>query len=259
MLLTFYESIKYDPGNIKYMDMDKEMEMVQGNTQTACRQCGTCCKSGGAALHHNDMALLLQGVIPRWDLITIRKGEFAHNPVSGKVQATVAEIVKLRGKGREWECCYYEPVSKDCSIYGTRPQACSTLKCWDPGESLKLVETDLLSRIEILGTDSATILLIAEHDGYCPLPDFKNLGYALDYRERETLHSLDKSVNDDIAFRNHVVTISRMILKDEMFLFGRPLFQMLHPFGLDVILDGTELSVRINRNRRRGTVEKYRD
>ncbi len=233
--------------------------MVQRSTQTACRQCGICCRSGGAALHHADIALLEQGVIPRRDLVTIRKGEFAHNPVSRKVQPTMEEIVKLRGKGRGWECCYYEPVSKGCSIYGTRPLACSTLKCWAPSESLKLVETDLLSRIGILGTDSATILLISEHDGYCPLPDFKNLGYNLDCRESETLKRLDKSVNGDIAFRNHAVTISGMVLEDEMFLFGRPLFQMLHPFGLDIVQDGMVLSVRINRNRKRGAGEKYRD
>ncbi len=223
--------------------------MVQGSSQSACRQCGTCCRNGGAALHQSDISILQQGLIPRSDLITIRKGEFAHNPLSGSIQATANEIVKLRGTGKEWVCCYYDPLSKSCKIYGNRPVACSTLKCWEPEESLKLVGTDLLSRVEILGNDSATILLIAEYEGNCPLPDFKNLGYDLDLSAGETLEGLEKSVNSDLAFRNHAVALSAMILKDEMFLFGRPLFQMLSPFGLDIIQAGTQLSVQISRNR----------
>jgi Fe-S-cluster containining protein len=108
--------------------------------QTSCKQCGVCCIKGGATLHSVDIALLNNGLVPRKDLVTIRKGEFAYNPVTNCVQATKAEIVKLRGTGKEWICCYYDPKAQGCTIYDNRPMACGVLKCWDPEGSLALVE-----------------------------------------------------------------------------------------------------------------------
>jgi Fe-S-cluster containining protein len=220
-------------------------EMTKDTIQTSCHQCGICCTNGGAALHCGDISLLQQGLIPRRDLITIRKGEFAHNPVSGKVQATKNEIVKLRGTGREWTCCYYDPATKGCTIYDNRPLACSTLKCWDPQESLKLVETDLLSRLDILAGDDALRKLVKEYESKYPLPDFTSLALKLTNQTQETIALLEESVNGDLEFRNQIVALSDSVLQEEMFLFGRPLFQLLQPFGLDIVQRGTRLSLRV--------------
>lgn len=222
--------------------------MNTNNIQTSCRQCGICCTNGGAALHCGDISLLQEGLIPRRDLITIRKGEFALNPVSGKVQATKGEIVKLRGTGREWICCYYDPASKGCTIYDNRPLACSTLKCWDPEESLKLVETDLLSRLDILIGDDFLQNLVREYESKCPLPDFDSLSLELSKQPPGIITQLEESVNVDLEFRNHVVELSATVLEEEMFLFGRPLFQLLQPFGLDSVQTGTRLSLRLRTN-----------
>jgi Fe-S-cluster containining protein len=213
--------------------------------QTSCKQCGICCTKGGAALHSIDIALLEKNLIPRKDLITIRKGEFAFNPVTDRVQATKAEIVKLRGTGKEWTCCYYDPQSKGCTIYDSRPMACSILKCWDPEESLSLVETDLLSRFEILAGDKSLIDLVKEHELTCPLPDFTRLSDALLENPGEIVKRLEQAVNDDIQFRDRAVKKSEQILEEEMFLFGRPLFQLLQPFGLSVLQSGNRLLLRI--------------
>jgi len=223
--------------------------MDPNNIQTSCRQCATCCTNGGAALHCEDILLLQQGSIPRRDLITIRKGEFAHNPVSGKVQATKDEIVKLRGTGREWTCCYYDPVVKGCTIYDNRPVACSTLKCWEPKESLKLVETDLLSRVDILAGKKSTLNMVGEYESKCPLPDFNSLSLELSNQAPGLIVQLEESVNSDLEFRNHAVALADSVLQDEMFLFGRPLFQLLHPFGLDVLQTGTRLNLRVRGNK----------
>lgn len=209
--------------------------------QTSCRQCGECCRNGGAALHSEDIALLREGGILRRDLITIRKGEFAHNPVLGEVGATREEIVKLRGSAGEWTCCYYDPLARGCTIYGKRPVACGTLKCWDPAESLKLVGNDLLSRSTILAGDEILLGLIAEYEEYCPLPDLGSLAAQLAREARGTILLLDKAVNRDLGFRNRIVAGADAVAAQEMFLFGRPLFQLLQPFGLEGVATGLGL------------------
>lgn len=219
--------------------------MDTGSEQTSCKQCGICCTNGGAALHGADISLLRQGLIPRRDLITIRKGEFAHNPVSNTIQATKSEIVKLRGTAQEWTCCYYDPVSKGCRIYDNRPLACSTLKCWDPKESLELVGSDLLTRLDILEGDDFLQAMVRDYENTCPLPDFTALSHDLERQAAETLAYLEASVNRDLEFRNQAVAQSVTVLEEEMFLFGRPLFQLLQPFGLGVFQTGTRLGLRI--------------
>ena len=52
---------------------------------TGCMRCGTCCTKGGPALHKEDKDILLDGHIGRERLVTIRKGELAFSPISGKI------------------------------------------------------------------------------------------------------------------------------------------------------------------------------
>lgn len=209
--------------------------------QTSCNQCGVCCTKGGAALHSSDIALLSKGIIPRKNLITIRKGEFAFNPVVNRVEATLDEIVKLKGTGKEWTCCYYDPQTQGCTIYETRPMACGVLKCWNPEDSLALVGKDLLSRVDILQGDGTLTDLVLEYDLACPLPDCTKLTRKL---SGKTLKSLEDAINKDLRFRDRVVAQSAQILEEEMFLFGRPLFQLLHPLGFSVMQSGNRLCLR---------------
>lgn len=217
--------------------------------QTSCKQCGICCTKGGAALHGTDITLIGQGNIPCKNLITIRKGEFAYNPVSDSVQATKTEIVKLKGTGKEWICCYYDPESRGCTIYENRPMACGVLKCWDPQKSLALVGTDLLSRFEIVRHDESLKKIITEYEFACPLPDFECLPETLLESPEKIIVSLEDLINQDIQFRNSAVAKSSKILEEEMFLFGRPIFQILQPFGLDVFQVGTRLRIQVRNNR----------
>ena len=206
--------------------------------QTSCKQCGICCTKGGAALHEGDRSLLRRGGIPFRDLITIRRGEFAHNPLVDKVQPTTTEIVKLRGTAGEWTCCYYDPLARTCSIYENRPLACRALKCWDPEESLGLVERDLLSRLDILEGEEQMQELVRAHESTCLLPDFASLARALQQDPKGTVAELETFINRDLSFRNQAVEHSKIVLKEELFLFGRPLFQLVQPFGLQVYQSG---------------------
>jgi Fe-S-cluster containining protein len=220
---------------------------TSGKQQTACKQCGICCTKGGAALHGTDLQILRKKLIPRSDLITLRKGEFAHNPVSDKVQATTTEIVKLRGAGGEWICCYYDPTTCGCTIYANRPLACRTLKCWDPDESLALVETDLLSRMDILEGEKILKELVIQYEKSHPLPDFNVLSLDIRRQPEKCIAALEEQVNADIAFRDRAVQDSTTVSQEELFLFGRPLFQLLHPFGFTVFQSGTVLRLQWKR------------
>ncbi len=213
--------------------------------QTSCRQCGICCTKGGAALHSGDLSLLRDEKIPLRDLITIRKGEFAFNPVTDRVQATQKEIVKLRGSGREWTCCYYDVDSRMCTIYDRRPLACHALRCWDPGDSLALVESDLLSRDEILADNESMQKLVKEYETACPLPDFTSLSQKIENLTTITVDAFEQSVNSDLEYRNRVVQESVEVLQNELFLFGRPLFQLLQSFGFNVSQSGSRLRLHI--------------
>ena len=78
--------------------------------QKECIRCGTCCTSGGPALHSEDLHLVLEGELPLAQLITIRSGELAHNPLTNSIQSIKRELVKISGVGRDWNCCFLEEL-----------------------------------------------------------------------------------------------------------------------------------------------------
>lgn len=195
--------------------------------------------------------MLHYGKIPRKDLITIRKGEFAYNPLTEKVQATKNEIVKLCGIGREWTCCYFDVQSRGCTIYDDRPLACRALKCWEPEASLNLVESDLLSRFDILEHDLFLQDLVTKYEADISLPDFDQLSRKLLKQDNNSFTDLEKLINQDLEFRNRAVQQSSVILQEEMFLFGRPVFQLLQSFGLLVIQSGNRLRLQTQEKRKK--------
>lgn len=200
--------------------------------QSECFRCGTCCRKGGPALHGPDLELLTSGRIPRRDLITIRKGELAYNPAADGLVPTSCELVKLRGVGREWSCCYYDQASRGCLIYGHRPLACRTLKCWQPEESLALVERDCLGRLDIVADDAPLRPWIVEHEQACPCPDLPVLGQAMAAGDLSALAELQRLSDQDLALRGRAVQELGLDLNLELFAFGRPLFQVVAGIGV---------------------------
>ena len=202
--------------------------------QTECLRCGICCQKGGPALHGQDLALVRGGQLPLGDLITIRRGELAYNPLSDRIELVDVELVKIRGTGQDWCCCYYDPTSNGCSIYRNRPLACGVLKCWQPEETLALVGQDLLSRLDILEEGDPLRPFVLEHERLCPCPDMREVEKSLTGQDESRLRLLETQVNTDLAFRDRVVQEFHLSLTEELFLFGRPLFQLLQPFGVAV-------------------------
>lgn len=214
--------------------MHKKQGATPNGRQDSCQQCGQCCLNGGPALHGPDLELIQSGRIPQSDLITLRKGEMAHNPVVGKVQPLEQELVKLKGTGRQWNCCYFDTSCNTCSVYGHRPLACRVLKCWEPKALLELVNRDTLTRLDILGENDPLWKLIVEHDAMFPCPDLLSLpSWAAD-ENGTSRQDLQNMVNGDVTFRDKIAKEYALKVSDELFYFGRPLFQLLQPFGIRV-------------------------
>jgi Fe-S-cluster containining protein len=201
--------------------------------QATCRKCGNCCKQGGPALHIQDLELVRSGKIPVSSLITIRKGELAHNPLVEKIQPVMVELVKIVGTGRQWDCCYYDE-QLGCTVYEDRPYACRVLKCWDTGEILDLVEKDTLSRFDILAIDDPLIPVIKEHERICPCDDLGFIQANLLRLSQQQKNELEKRVRSDLRFRTRVIADFQLKLSEELFCFGRPLFQLLQPLGVRI-------------------------
>lgn len=208
---------------------------VAGSTgQNRCRKCGECCRRGGPALHSQDLHLIRQGKIALSSLITIRKGELVDNPLSGDVRPASVELVKILGTGNRWRCCYYDDED-GCTIYAFRPVGCSLLKCWDTRKILDIVEKDTLSRLDILNDNDPLAAQIKEHEQLCPCSDLERIrsnpeGFTTAQRDE-----LELRVRRDLEFRSKVVKDFNLSLGEELFYFGRPLFQLLQPLGVKMI------------------------
>lgn len=206
--------------------------------QTECNRCGKCCEEGGPAFHIEDLPLISGGQIPLNALVTLRFGELAHNPLTDKVQPISAELVKIRGVGPTWRCLYLDEKSQGCSIYDFRPRACRALECWQPEESLALIEKDVIGRREILADDQSLLDLVKEYDSNCPCPDMKKIEQTLKDDRAAGLARLEKLVTDDLMTRQKYIAAHKLDLGLEMFLFGRPVFQLLEPFGVRIRQQG---------------------
>jgi len=214
--------------------------------QTTCRKCGNCCKQGGPALHLQDLDLVKSGKIPISSLITIRKGELALNPLVEKIQPITVELVKIVGTGRDWNCCYYEEPA-GCTIYADRPYACLVLKCWDTTEILDLVEKNTLSRFDILEKNDPLVPVILEHERICPCDDLGFVQTNYDLLTEPEKSELEKRVRTDLRFRTRVIADFELKVSEELFYFGRPLFQLLHPLGARIVESSTGLHLRWTR------------
>jgi len=204
--------------------------------QQECQRCGTCCVSGGPALHPEDRHLVLDGRLPTAQLITIRTGELAHNPLSDTLQPVRGELVKISGVGREWSCFYFDPEQKGCSIYEMRPQACKALRCWDTAEIEELMETDTIGRLDLLVADDPMRPFVLEHERLFPCPDIQDL---LEHGPGDRAAELERLVNEEIAYRTRVAEDFDLTLGEELFYFGRPLFHLFVSIGAEVVeVDG---------------------
>lgn len=222
--------------------MNAEVEIMK----TECEKCGTCCERGGPALHIEDRDLLHSGKISLADLVTIREGEMVVQLDSGKPEVSEVELVKFQGRDGKWSCRFLDPGVRTCTIYEHRPLSCRLMKCWAPDEVLAIAGKKLLSRIDLIGKDNPLLPLIRLHDQQCGLPDMIETTVQLGKEEERaaTLAGLKAMVERDLLLRTIAIEQFQLSVAEELFYFGRPLFQLLMPLGVRLAesADGIELS-----------------
>lgn len=215
--------------------------------QTSCKQCGTCCRKGGPVLHHEDKRLLDAGFIRPEHLITIRKGEPAFSPLSGKVEPAPCELIKINGRQGEWTCCFFDTETPACSIYAHRPLECRLLECWNTEKLISVINKNALARADIIRPDDVVMDLIAIHEQHCPSTRIEELLAELSNDSNtSTLAELTEIVRKDLVVRSHASTHFKLPLQVEFFILGRPLFKQLAGLGLDLLEKDGEVHLQWN-------------
>ncbi len=212
-------------------------------TSKTCKKCGTCCKNGGPALHLADLPLLADGHLTTHSLITIRQGEPVFSPLSDQVEPAAMELIKLNGTDNSWSCCFYQGGDSSCGIYPHRPLECRILKCWDTNELTNLIFKNTINRLDIIKKDDPLLEMIAKHEHECPYENLRRLTTAqrcdhdrMRMKNNQTSVIRDacrEIIENDLSTRQSAVQQYNLSLGQELFYFGRPMFQNLSYFGLD--------------------------
>lgn len=199
-----------------------------------CVRCGACCKEGGPALHREDKELLLAGHFGYQHLITIRKGEFAHTPVTGRLEPLTTELVKIAGKGGDWTCPFLDPGNNSCSIYAGRPLECRLQKCWDTSDLIAAIGINTIVRSDIISPGDEILKVIETHDRECSYIKAEKLVKSVygKSEKAENLAKLTELARKDISIRFQAMSELGLPEAWELFVFGRPLFKLLEPLGV---------------------------
>ncbi len=188
-----------------------------------CRRCGTCCDRGGPTLHREDRELVASGVIRRVRLITMRKGETALDPSTGRLMPLPVEMIKIRGS-KGWRCIFLQK-SNLCAIYAARPLECRALKCWDTAAIEALFLKDLLARKDIV--DNTDLLDIIEaYDQRLPAEAVHQILTSEDHAAVEELTARD------LAFREAVMRNFGLKEEEMEALLGRSVHSLRRMLGL---------------------------
>ena len=217
-----------------------------------CRQCGTCCRNGGPALHAEDMPLLREGIIQLQDLCTFRSGELVRDTSNGHIVPLPAEIVKISApfgsRPDDWTCRFLTTDNR-CFIHETKPAECAALFCEEPAALLAMQDHERLDRKSILQKLEAPSWLldcVEAHESRCTYGALAELAEKLD-RDEDARKAFLGVVEFDRSFRELVMEKGKV--KKEMldFLFGRPLLQTVVMFGIDARqnADGTTTLVQM--------------
>lgn len=198
-------------------------------TQNECKRCGMCCLKGGPALHTEDLHLIRSGIISIDNLVTIRKNEPAYRPDAEKVVPAENEFIKIGGKGKTWECLFYDSANLACLIHKDRPLECSLLQCWDTRHVSEMIGRNCLTRQDILPADDPLQNYMSEHEKLCPYLEINRLLRLLHTsgNSKEIIEQLSSVVNNDMGLRDKAIRQFNLSVKRELFYFGRPVFQVI--------------------------------
>jgi len=216
------------------------------SSPAGCQRCGACCRQGGPALHGGDILLVRSGRLRLDHLVTVNLGELAFQPLATTATPVVHEFLKLQGKDGTWCCTFYDETARGCLRYEHRPLACGLLDCSDTGPLLDITGQDLLTRFDCIDPGDPILAVILKQQQQQPCPDIQTISndFAHIYARTELLAGLLEDVNLDLAFRSRTASAFHLSVALELFYFGRPLFQLLLPLGIQPV--NTSDGLRLN-------------
>ncbi len=198
-------------------------------TQKECKRCGKCCIAGGPALHIEDRGLVVAGRLRPSDLVTLRRGEPAYDPVNRSFVFLQEEMIKIRGHGKIGKCNFYDANTNSCAIYQWRPLECRVLKCWDTSDLEDVYMRNLLKRNHLIPEGSTLARLINEHEEVLCLKQLASTLVDFSKGRDHMAAELQGCIDRDFAFRRAVMKNFSVSEEDLDFFFGRPLRDIIVP------------------------------
>ncbi len=205
---------------------------MDNTTKGLCAGCGQCCLKGGPLLHIEDMPLVHGGHIFFSMLVTLRKGELAHNGVNNTLAPLKAEVIKIAGTQEQkypWHCVLHD--DSGCKLYPLRPAQCEALFCRDTSKLEAMYQLNLATREHLLAKAPAGWLELAHaHEEECSINVLADL--LKDYKKSSA--DILQMVRYDRAFRELCVQKANMPAEALDCVLGRELEQFLRSLGFAV-------------------------
>ena len=126
----------------------------------------------------------------------------------------------MSGKGRAWECLFYDKKKSSCTIYKHRPLECRLLKCWDTSEILSAIGKDTITRADIISQDDPITKFIAGDMKKMFRPDGRKSHFRSDEKNSDSISfaKLTALVQQDLAIRSKAISEFGLSVETELFI-----------------------------------------
>jgi Fe-S-cluster containining protein len=180
--------------------------------------------------------LLNGGFIKYEHLISIRRGEMARF-LDEEAAPIPHELVKIKGKDKDWECIFFDRQNKSCTIYKSRPLECRLLQCWETLALESIAGQNTLTRFDLIPPEHPVMEYILRHELKCPIPEEREFRMAFLRRKEglEAVEEMTELIRVDLAIRAEAIKKFNIPLSLELFYFGRPIHTLLNAFVLSGI------------------------
>ncbi len=172
-----------------------------------------------------------QGLLHTRHLYTIRKGEWATDPVRDGLVRVDGDIIKIKGRDATWACCFFDERTGACHVYDDRPLECRLLECRDTARLERAYRRGRLSRRDLLAGIQGLWELIEDHERRC---DYDFVRQLLERRSGPDRAGVERElagmIRYDAEIRRLMVAQGGLEAKMLDFLLGRPVEYVLRLF-----------------------------
>ncbi len=233
-----WEEIKPSARSQKWYELMELLIQIAYSTRPYCLRCGECCRLGSPSLHLEDVDLLARGLISFRQIYTLRRGEPVRLNIEAKLSTLPSELIKFKEDQEKGYCRFYSENQNSCGIYENRPLQCRFQQCWNPEALEKLWQEQKLTRRDILENDQDLMELLELHDERCDPERLNHLFIQLhNTRDMTVLDQVLEMLRQDVAIRSLATTKLNRDEEELDFLLGRPLAEILRPYGFRVEMD----------------------